>query len=142
MFQYMESLRQQVGYVSLKIKHMELQAKNFPSLPGFDNEEKSNMCEEYDEDEIVPIDPLEDKDNQIHALEKQVALLKEKEAQHSDLEKQLSNYKTELDTIKNDYKTSTRKLSFTKKVTEERILDMMITRNKLIEGNFTTRQSL
>ena len=125
MFQYMESLRQQVGYVSLKIKHLEQQAKNFPSLPGFDNEEKSNMCEDYDEDEIVPVNPLEEKDNQIANLEKQVALLKEKEAEHSDLKQRLIEYQEELVTVKSNYKTSTRKLSFTKKVTEERILDMI-----------------
>ena len=32
---YMEMLRKKVGYVSLKIKHTERQAKMFPSLLGF-----------------------------------------------------------------------------------------------------------
>ena len=31
---YMESLRHKVGYISLKMRHMEFQARNFPSLQG------------------------------------------------------------------------------------------------------------
>ena len=44
----MQSLRGSVGYVSLKTKHLELMAAQFPSLTGFDMETKSNM-EEKDE---------------------------------------------------------------------------------------------
>ena len=48
MMHYMQSLKEKVGYVSLKTKYMERQARNFPSLPGFDTDIISRMDENLD----------------------------------------------------------------------------------------------
>ena len=80
MLQYMHSLRTSVGYVSLKTKYLELQARNFPFLPGFDTDISSNMEEnELGEEGIVPVNPIEEKDRQIAELEKSVEESKSQE---------------------------------------------------------------
>ena len=53
MLQYMQSLRRQVGYVSLKAQYTEQQARNFPSLPGFDSDILNNMDEKEGDGDLV-----------------------------------------------------------------------------------------
>jgi len=118
----MHGLRAQVGYVSLKTKHMEKMAKNFPSLPGFDADFASNMDED-DSCDIVPINPLEEKDRQIAVLESKVKRLTEGESEVSCLKDNLAKITAELEKVKSSYKTSLKKLSFTQKATEKRILE-------------------
>ena len=53
---YMESLRHKVGYVSLKVKYAEYQAKSFPSLTGqghFDSSTKD--VRDQNEEEYTPL---------------------------------------------------------------------------------------
>jgi hypothetical protein len=117
MHQYMQGLRTKAGYVSLKTKYLEHQAKNFPSLPGFDSDITSNMEEmEGDGEGIVPVNPIEEKDRQIAELEKRVGELEPKETEITQLKESLAKSKLDLS-------TSLRKLSFTQKATEQRLLD-------------------
>ena len=118
-------LKVSVGYVSLKTKYTEKQAKNFPSLPGFDTEISSNMEENNDSDtgDIVPMNPIEEKDKKIAALEKRVESLKGQESEISKLKEALSKSSAELKSEKMSNKTSLRKLDFTKNATEQRLLD-------------------
>ena len=122
MFNYMLSLKTQTGYVSLKTKYTEKQARHFPSLPGFDTEISSNMDENGDAD-IVPINPIEEKDQQIAALEKKVEALKFNETEVTQLKESLSKSTTELRTAKMNHRMSLKKLDFTKNATEQRLLD-------------------
>ena len=112
MLHYMKSLKEQVGYVSLKTKYMERQARNFPSLLGFDTDIISRMDENLNGEleDIVPVNPIEEKDKHIAALEKKVETLIAKETK-------------DLDQEKNSHQTSLKKLSFTQKATEQRLLD-------------------
>ena len=121
-FHYMESLKTQVGYMSLKSKHVEKQARNFPSLPGFDTDISSNM-EEHDLQDIVPMNPIEEKDRKIAALEKNIDTWKSKETENIQLREALTKSVAELKTVKSDHRTSLRRISFTKKVTEQKLLD-------------------
>ena len=125
MFHYMMSLKSQLGYVSLKTKHMERQARHFPSLPGFDTEISSNMDEIGDTDsaDIVPMNPIEEKDKKIAALEKNLELLKSKETEIASLKEALTKSTSELKTAKNHQRTSIRKLNFTKTATEQKLVD-------------------
>ena len=114
---YMQGLRTHAGYVSLKTMYMEHQAKNYPSLPGFDSDITSNMEEvEGDGEGIVPVNPIEEKDNQIAELEKRVGELEPKETEISQLKEALAKSKLDLN-------TSLKKLDFTQKATEKRILE-------------------
>ena len=122
MSQYIQSLRSQVGYVSLKTMHMEKMAKNFPSLPGFDSDIPSSMDEDNNIEDVVPINPIEEKDKKITALEKQLEKLESKEAELASLKEAFDLKSVELEKIKINNRTSLKKLSFTKKATEERIL--------------------
>ena len=92
---YMQSLYAQVGYVSLKTKHMEQQARSFPSLPGFDSDIPSNM-EENDLEDLVPVNPIEEKDKQIAALEKSVEHMGTKDSEIAQLKESLCKSKAEL----------------------------------------------
>ena len=124
---YMQSLRSkpQVGYVSLKTRYMEHQARSFPSLPGFDTDISSNMEENMDGDSenVVSVDSTEDKDKQIAALEKTVEVMKTKDAEIIHLKEAVLKSTSELKAVRNEHQISLRKLAFTQKATEKRILD-------------------
>ena len=123
MYQYMEGLKSQVGYVSLKTKYVEQQARNFPSLPGFDTDIRSNMDEDLGEDNLVPMNPIEEKDKQIAALEKKVECLKTKDEEMNMLREALCKSVAETKILKTENRTSLRKINFTKTVTEQRLLE-------------------
>ena len=122
MLNYMQSRKAQTGYVSLKTKYMEKQARHFPSLPGFDSDISSSM-EENGEVDIVPINPIEEKDLQIAALEKNVESLKSKDIEILQLKEALSKTSADLKISNLNHKTSLKKLTFTKNATEQRLLD-------------------
>ena len=62
--------------------------------------------------DLVPINPIEEKDNQIAALEKRVDILKTKETEIIQVKEALST--SELKTAKSDHRTSLKKLNFNK----------------------------
>ena len=97
----MQSLKTQVGYVSLKTKYMEKQARNFPYLPGFDIEICSNMEENSDADtlEIFPINPIEEKDMKIASLDKKVESLNAKELEICQFKEASAELKTKRITV-------------------------------------------
>ena len=117
MAQYMQSLREKIGYVSLKTRFLELQAKNFPSLQGFDTDIVNNM-EEHDVEctDILPENPIEVKDRYISNLEKEIEVLKATQDENDSLKKALAQSKLDLSTTQ-------KKISFTQKATENRILE-------------------
>ena len=87
------------GYVSLKPKYLKLQAKNYPSLPGFDSDISSNMEEiEGDGEGIVPVNPIEEKDKQIAELERKIGELQPKETEMIQLKEALAKSKVDLNT--------------------------------------------
>ena len=121
---YMESLRHKVGYVSMKIRYSEYQARNFSSLqgstqPSYTMDEGSNMQEE---EEIVPKNPFEEKDKRISELEKALA---DQKAKLSDVRENLSQAKLELTNVKQNYNVSIRKLNYTKKATEQKVAEVI-----------------
>ena len=117
MAQYMQSLREKIGYVSLKTRFLELQAKNFPSLQGFDTDIVNNV-EEHDIEctDILPENPIEVKDRHIANLEKEIEVLKATQDEIDSLKKALAQSKLDLSTTQ-------KKISFTQKATENRILE-------------------
>ena len=95
-------------YVSIKTKYTELQARNFPSLPGFDTDISNSMEEDaVAEEYLVPTNPIEEKDRQIALLEKNLEALKTKELENKELKKQLAQSKS-------DHNVSLRKLDHSK----------------------------
>ena len=117
MAHYMQSLRTHVRYVSLKVQFTEMQARNFPSLPGFDTDITPSMEEDLEgEEHLVPSDSIEEKDRKIAALEKNVEILKTKEAEVLNLKKDLTKSNLE-------HKIAMKKITFTQKATEQRLFD-------------------
>ena len=73
----MQSLKDKVGYVSLKVKYYEQQEMNFPALSGgsenkldFLNIEEKDIDDDHD---ILPMNPIQEKDNKIAELEQKIS---------------------------------------------------------------------
>ena len=85
MSSYMESLKLSDNYVSLKSKCLEQQAKSFPSLGKKAGPQSNGQAESMDkadgetdaEEEVLPVSPVEERDNQISALQKTLNDLQE-----------------------------------------------------------------
>ena len=112
MYLYMQSLRVKLGYTSLKTLYLEDEAKNFPSLNGADKV-SSDMNE--DEEALVPMNPIEQKDKKIATLMKENESLKGKDDEINILKEALTKSTAELKLAKKSVLTSQVKLNFTKK---------------------------
>ena len=88
---------------------MEKMAKNFPSLPGFDSDIPSSMDDDNNIEDVVPINPIEEKDKKITALEKQLEKLESKEAELASLKEAFDLKSVELEKIKISNKRDVRK---------------------------------
>ena len=115
---YMESLKQKLGYTSLKIRHAEYQVRNFPSLNGAP---QSSFTMEENNEDIVPTNPIEEKDRKIFELEK--ALAKQESEEVSKLKENLVKATAELDEVKEKFNLSSRKLIYTRNATEQKIVE-------------------
>ena len=115
MHDYMQRLRVSIGYVSLKTTYKEYMAKNFPSLTGFDSDSQKEI-DEMDEDCNNDSNLTDEKDRQINALKTKIQEFEAQITELNDLNFELANTKAEI-------VTSRKKLSFTKKSTEQRLLD-------------------
>ena len=116
---YMEEVRKQHGYQSLKQKYF----KQFPSLGGAGNFGISNMIEGSvgEEDGVLPQNPIIERDEQIVAL---TAALEDSRKEVSDsnmLKENLNKLKTEMKTVKRESNIVRKKLEFARKVTEQRM---------------------
>ena len=111
---YMQGLRAQTGYVSLKTLYLENQAKNFPSLMGFEEEIPNNI--EEPEDGIESENLIEEKDRMIADLQKRVDELEPQQSEVNLLREALAQTKVDLN-------TSLKKIAFTQKATEQRLLE-------------------
>ena len=118
---YMQSLRSHVGYVSLKIKYIENQAKMFPSLIGLPGEKSSEdevdgVWSMKEDDSSILLNPIEQKDKTIFEQKKQIESLNKYQDKANSLELELEMAKAENVKI-------CKKLNFTRKATEQRIFE-------------------
>ena len=130
MFLYMQSLRLKIGYTSLKTLYMEDQARNFPSLKGTD-QQVNEMNEE--EDSVVPMNPIELKDKKIYSLLKDLEATKAKDDEINSLKEALVKSTAELKSTKKSFYTIQQKLNFTKKATENSLVDSISNPDGYIE---------
>ena len=116
----MQSLRGKLGYASLKTIYMEDLAKNFSSLNGIDN-----VATEMNEDDesVMPMNTIEQKDRKIAALLKDIEYFKVKDEQINSLKEALTKSTAKLKSAKKSFYTSQQKLNFTKKATENYLIE-------------------
>ena len=78
---YMESLKLQDGYVPMKTRYLEIQAKNYPSLGRKNKSDDTNQqAEDMDRvdslgdegDQVLPVSPVEERDAKIASLQKEL----------------------------------------------------------------------
>ena len=120
---YMRYLRDKVGYVSMKIKHAEKQAHMFPSMLGLAGEKSSEQevqslwnMEEGELGVSTILNPIEEKDKIITEQKMQIQQLINMQTATPTLQNTLVKIEAENVTLK-------KKLSFTRRVTEQKILD-------------------
>ena len=118
---YMEFLKAKHGYRSLKSKYYE----QFPYLGGAGNCGISDMSERIDDGEgnegIRPINPIEEKDQQISELKKALADSKKEVSDITVVKENLHKAKSELLAARRSSSLARNKLDFARKVTEQRM---------------------
>ena len=131
---YMQGLRSSVGYISMKIKHIEKQAKMFPSLIGLPGEKSSEQEIEgawaMDEDETIKtaeiLNPIEERDKTILEQNELIENLKEFQLKANSLTEELEKTQAENLTMK-------KKINFTRKATEERVFHCWLLSCQLLQ---------
>ena len=121
---YMQGLRSSIGYVSMKIKYIEKQAKMFPSLIGLPGERSSeqevagawSMDESEQPSHSIILNPIEERDKLIFEQSQEIEKLKSLESKCLSVTNELQRYKGENSVMK-------KKINFTRKATEERTFE-------------------
>ena len=90
------------------------------SKPSYNMEENTEMLEE---DDILPMNPIEEKDKKIIELTKALTAQKEEISDINNLKNDLAKAKDDLDTLKQSYSISQRKLNYTKNATEQKMAE-------------------
>ena len=133
---YMESVRIQDNYVSLKTKYLEQQARSFPSLskdkPDEDHVNQSDQIDNQDRDlqedpDVLPISPLEEKDALITEMKKKMEDLNEQIKTMNEMRETLTKVKAENNHIKKTSKQLTQKLNLTRKTSELKLAEIIST---------------
>jgi hypothetical protein len=123
MTQYMNSLKIKVGYSSLKTKFLESNAMNFPSLSGSKTLSPSMDDDSEEVDGLFPSNPIEEKDKEIEKLKKELTHLAKEATENNCLKESLTKASAELKIAQNNILISQRKLEFTNKVTEQKLIE-------------------
>ena len=133
---YMESVRLQDNYVSLKTKYLEQQARSFPSLSrnktGGEENDKSESIDNQDrelqeESEVLPISPVEEKEAQIKEMNKKLKDLEEQVKSIDSLRESLTKMRAENKNIKKNSSELTKKLNLTRKTSELKLAEIIST---------------
>ena len=115
MADYMSYLKKTVGYESLKSQYL----RQFPTL-GKEciSQMEENNCDEDEEDDLLPLNPIERRDARIAELEKN-------ETNITDLREKMLKMKAELNIALKTSNIAKNKLNFARKVTEERLKECL-----------------
>ena len=114
---YMEYIKVKHGYRSLKAKYFE----QYPAIGGAGNCGISDMVERTTDEEIVPINPIEEKDNQIAELKKALDESRKEVSEVTAIKDCLVKTKNELVIARKSSTLRSRKIEFAKKITEQRM---------------------
>ena len=129
MKEYMEQVRTKTGYVSLKRREAEAEARNFPSLYPENQKEMSSMEEELDnnEDAIVFRNPVEQKDLEIQEKMKQIGklekIIQDQEIAVTKAKEKMATVENNLSSSRNKSNVLTQHLSRSKAVVELKLVE-------------------
>ena len=121
---YMEFIKVKHGYRSLKTKYYE----QFPNLGGAGNFGISDIPENVDDEgEIVPMNPVVEKDRQIAELKKALETSEKELSDISAIKDNLVKTKNELQISKKFTAETKKRLDAAKKLTEKRMSNCLLT---------------
>ena len=115
---YMETIRQQHGYQSLKSKYYE----QFPAIGGAGNFGANEILERNEDDEITShTNAIEDKDKTISELQNALEESRKEISEVNALKDSLAKTKSELVIARKSSNLKCRKIEFARKITEQRM---------------------
>jgi hypothetical protein len=117
---YMEFVKTQHGYRSLKARYFE----QFPTLGGTGTSGLNDMTEkgeEGDEDEILPMNPIVEKDKEICDLKKSLDECRKEVSDITALKDHLVKTKSELRNSRRATSLARNKIEFARNITEQRL---------------------
>ena len=121
---YMEGVKSKHGYSSLKQKYFE--QNPIPGGAGnFGIEERTDVNE--DEDNILPMNPIEHKDQQLASLQKALEESRKEVQDIASVREQLVKTKNELRSARRSSSLARSKIDFTRRVTEQRMSNCLST---------------
>ena len=137
----MEMIKFKHGYRSLKEKYYE----QFPYLGGAGNFGMSDMVDKSDfsegDDDVVPINPIKEKDNQIVELKRALEGSKKEISDVNAVKERLNKARSELLSANKSTILAKNKLEFARKVTEQRMSNCLNQASEDLEEELVTLYS-
>ena len=94
-------------------------------MEGYDDMDREEVPDEDSGTAVFPVNPIQEKDTKITALEKQIAELKAEASEIPALKEGLTKVTSELKVMKSNSRSSQRRLSFARNVTEQRMVELI-----------------
>ena len=127
---YMDFLKAKHGYRSMKAKYFE----QFPAIGGAGNFGMNDMVERNaEEEDILPINPIEEKDNQIAELKKALEESRKEVSDVNAIQDCLVKTRSELVLARKSSNLRSIKIDFAKRITEQRMSNSLSNLSKDLE---------
>ena len=110
-------------------------------MKGYDDMDREENPDEDCVQAILPINPIQEKDAKIAALEKQLDELKVEVSDVSALRENLTKTFAELKLLKADSRSTQRRLSFARNVTEQRMVEQITDGSELKDPHLASLYS-
>ena len=110
-------------------------------MKGYDDMDREENPDEDCVQAILPINPIQEKDAKIAALEKQIDELKVEVSDVSALRENLTKTFAELKLLKADSRSTQRRLSFARNVTEQRMVEQITDGSELKDPHLASLYS-
>ena len=118
---YMTEVKHQHGYISLKAKYY----SQFPAIGGAGNFGINEIVGSEEDDEVVPINPIKERDAQIAALMASLEVCRKEISDINLLRDEVNKTKSELKAATKEANLVKKKMNHARKVTEQRMANTL-----------------
>ena len=118
---YMAEVKSKTGYSSLKEKYY----SQFPAIGGAGNFGINEVAGSEEDDEVMPVNPIKERDTQIASLMASLEECKKEISDASALKEEITKTKAELKSAKKEANLAKKKMGHARKVTEQRMANTL-----------------